>query len=248
MGVITMKKVNTEIGKFVQALMNKKAELFDIYMLRESALTAIKNELRKKYPSEMSGKIEVDYERATEIRALGQCGLIPNPLFMPIFLIIQKYCKMSPQVAAHLLKDAYTSCSCICKEDFVRVINRFDYLDFLYDDELKKEYYALPQQLTIFRGGCIEEYNECNFGCSWTTDRACAEFFAFREKKKRAVFSLEVDKSEFFYFGNDRNENEIIYSSNINKEKVKVVTKKPTVFYQEWYRRFDSNSNNIIFK
>ncbi len=110
--------------------------------------------------------------------------------------------------------------------------------DFLYDDDLKNEYSLLPEHLTIYRGGSINEYAECDFGCSWSTDRACAEFFAFRfTDQQRAVFSMDVDKSEIIYFGNDREENEVLYIENICKEQVSVLAVEPTEFYQEWYNR-----------
>ncbi len=232
-----MKKVSTLICKYLSALYGGKSP-YEVSMLKGNALSAIEIELCRKYPSEMSGKVEVDYMSAREIRTFGQFGLIPNALFVPIFLIMYKRCKMSTEVTARLFKDAYTTGRSIYKDEYLHIFDDLGQSDFLYDDELKSEYSVLPEHLTIYRGGSMNEYDKCDFGCSWSTDRACAEFFAFRfTEHQRAVFSMEVEKSEIIYFGNNRNENEVLYIKNICKELVSVVTVEPTEFYKKWYSR-----------
>ena len=232
-----MNKVSTMICKYLAALYSRK-DPFEVYKLRNRAIVAIEKYLRSKYPSEMSGIVEVDYEKATRIRTLGHFGLIPNALFMSVFLIMHENCKMSPKVAAHLCKDAYVNGNCNNKEEFLEILEGFEHSDFLFNDELTSEFLSLPQHLTIFRAGSIHEYDNRDFGCSWTTDRVCAEFFAFRfSKQQRAVFSMEVDKSEIIYFGNDRHESEVIYTNAINNEEVTIVTIEPTEYYQEWFHK-----------
>lgn len=232
-----MDKVNSIIIEYLSALYRGKEQL-EVYNLRNKAIVTIEKYLRSQYPSEMSGNVEVDYERATRIRTLGHLGLIPNALFMPVFLIMHKHCKMRPEVAAQLCKDAYINGCGINKEEFIDTIYEFKYSDFLFNDALRSEYSSLPQHLEIYRGCSIKEYDDCDFGCSWTTDRACAEFFAFRfSKQQRAVFTIEVDKSEIIYFGNDRQESEVLYTNNINIEEVTIVTIKPTEYYQEWFHK-----------
>ncbi len=207
-----------------------------VYKLRKQTLLVIEKALHKKYPAEMSGNVEIDYGKATKMRTLGQIGLIPNALFLPVFLIMKEQCNMSSEVAAKLCKDAYTAGACLDKDECEEAFKGFDYSDFLFDEELKKEYAKLPQHFTIFRGGSIEEYEDEDYGLSWTLDRSCAEFFAFRfSQSQRAVFSREVDKTDIIYFGNDRQESEVIYIRSLWDYDVDLVTKKPTTHIQLWY-------------
>lgn len=230
-----MNELTMSITKYFTALYDEK-DPFKLYELRKEALLVIEKELHNKYPTEMSGSIEINYERATKIRTLEQFGLIPNAFFMPVFLILKEQCKMSTEVAAKLCKDAYISGSCLDLDECEDAFDGLDNSDFLFDEELKKEFAALPQHFTLFRGGSIKEYEDDNFGFSWTLDRSCAEFFAFRfSQSNRAVFSREVDKTDIIYFGNDRHESEVIYIRGLFEYGVDVVTQKPTAWLQQWY-------------
>lgn len=76
----------------------------------------------------------------------------------------------------------------------------------------------LPDQLTIYRGMTVEEYESGNWGVSWTLNRDTATFFCdmydrnYRDKDKhKMVHAVTIDKCKAIAYLNDREEQEIIY-------------------------------------
>ena len=77
----------------------------------------------------------------------------------------------------------------------------------LMDDEESKEYDALPDMVTIYRG-CQKGINED--GLSWTLDKKKAQWFATRYQKDGIVLERTVPKSQIIAYYAGRGESEVI--------------------------------------
>ena len=85
-----------------------------------------------------------------------------------------------------------------------------------------EEYFnALPDQVTIYRGMTVEEFEGGEYGVSWSLKKEVAEFFAntygrnhSTSQQETVVMSLTISKNEIISFTNDRNEFEVIYINN----------------------------------
>lgn len=79
-------------------------------------------------------------------------------------------------------------------------------------------YLSLPDKVTIYRGAHIDEYNNGDFGMSWTLNQKIAERFALDmppvEDKK--VFKVIVDKSSIVAYTNEREEEECIMNTDLD--------------------------------
>ena len=93
----------------------------------------------------------------------------------------------------------------------------------------------LDNEIIIYRGTSLKEYESGTFSQSWSLDIDIARNFAFshyfRQKMfsdtMRVVIKTEIIKSEIFYYSNDNNEKEVVINlSNIKKEKVVKVEEK----------------------
>jgi hypothetical protein len=99
--------------------------------------------------------------------------------------------------------------------------------EFLFSEEERKFVNSLPQQISIFRGMTLEEYESGNFGISWTLDETIAKYFltTFRRNydtanSEKMVHSLAIDKNQIVAYFNDRKEKEIFFTA-IAKNKYK---------------------------
>lgn len=94
------------------------------------------------------------------------------------------------------------------------------YRDVLMTEEEKKILTALPDYITIYRGGSVDEEVSKKYGISWTLNRKIAKNFqkvkAIRDKKVMKVFAMKIHKSQVIAYFNQREEDEIIY---IHKHK-----------------------------
>jgi hypothetical protein len=91
----------------------------------------------------------------------------------------------------------------------------------------------MPDQCTIYRGMTTEEYNNCDYGISWSLKKEIAEFYAYTylrnhstAKSKMEVHSITINKQDIIALFIDREEFEIIYISNGNKCNCKTKTNK----------------------
>lgn len=92
------------------------------------------------------------------------------------------------------------------------------YREFLMNKEESLFLNTLPEQITIYRGMFIQDYQTNYFGVSWTLSRKIAEFFMtnyqrtyYKNKGKRMVYEKIINKSEVIAYFGERNEQEIIY-------------------------------------
>lgn len=87
----------------------------------------------------------------------------------------------------------------------------------------------LPDVVEIFRGCCVKEYNQEQFGQAWTTDIEIARLFAYSHyesqpwfhKSDRVVLSADIDKEDVLFSRNL--EAEIVVQTNKLKN-VKIIT------------------------
>lgn len=94
--------------------------------------------------------------------------------------------------------------------------------NYLMSDKEQDFFKNLPQKLVLYRGMTIQEYQNGDFGVSWTLKRKTAESFAFTYRRfydinqlPKMVHKIEIDKGEAIaYFNDEREENEIIYMAH----------------------------------
>jgi len=82
----------------------------------------------------------------------------------------------------------------------------------------------LPEDLTIFRGMTVQEFESGDFGVSWTLKKDVAEFFAYTYGRNQAtshlpkmVHELHVKKSDIIAYFGERKEYEVIYVQPTHK-------------------------------
>lgn len=84
---------------------------------------------------------------------------------------------------------------------------------------------TLPENLTIYRGMTVQEFESGDFGVSWTLSKDVAEFFAYTYGRNHAtahlpkmVHELQVKKSDIVAYFSERKEFEVIYMQPIHKK------------------------------
>ncbi len=94
----------------------------------------------------------------------------------------------------------------ITAPEFVKIFRKAD-KTLLMDDDEQKQYSALPEEITVYRGirgrGRLE-------ALSWTLDIDKAEWFAKRWNKGGKVYSAMVKKEDVLAVFTSRNEDEIV--------------------------------------
>lgn len=90
--------------------------------------------------------------------------------------------------------------------------------EFLMTAEELQVFNTLPEELTIYRGMYREEFENKDYGFSWTLDKNVAEFFADgyihnynKINEKGIVVELNICKKDVIAYLNERSEKEIIY-------------------------------------
>lgn len=88
----------------------------------------------------------------------------------------------------------------------------------LMNDDERKTFESLQDDLLIHRGMTVSEKQSENFGISWTLDKTVAEYFAYTygrnietANNEKTVVSLTVKKKNLIAFFDGRNEKEIIF-------------------------------------
>jgi len=80
----------------------------------------------------------------------------------------------------------------------------------IMDDEDKKIYDNLPDEVTIYRGSVYED------GISWTLSKEKAEWFRDRfDEKDSKVFEKTIQKKDIIAYFNGRDEQEIIFLNGV---------------------------------
>jgi len=84
---------------------------------------------------------------------------------------------------------------------------------------------TLPENLTIYRGMTVQEFESGDFGVSWTLRKDVAEFFAYKYCRNQAtahlpkmVHELPIKKSDIIAYFGERKEFEVIYMQPIHKK------------------------------
>ncbi|WP_099369859.1 hypothetical protein [Sphingobacterium sp. 1.A.5] len=92
--------------------------------------------------------------------------------------------------------------------------------NFLNNDDA--EYFnQLPDQITIYRGMTVEEFEGGEYGVSWSLKKEVAEFFANTYGRnfstvdsQKIVVERTINKKDVITFNNERKEFEVIYINN----------------------------------
>ena len=198
------------------------------------------------------------YPEMNEETIIGAFCCVESHYYWDLFEKICGKYELSPKVFAIGLKEAWTMGVGTGDPQAIANFRKVD--GRLMMDEKEQEYFdALPEDVTLYRGCCINELNylkgeddEDNdgscLGISWTTDRGVAEFFAFRDeynREDRVVVSAVVKKSSIITFINDRGEYECIFL-DIFSIKPQIVTSEPTEYYDEYLERKEAHMNEFI--
>ncbi len=100
---------------------------------------------------------------------------------------------------------------------------------------IKEDIDELDDDILIFRGTSKEEYDSNNFGQSWSLSKTIANKFAFNIYKhsehnqniQRVLLSTTIKKDAIFFYKNNGIEDEVIVDSKeISKNKVNIIIKK----------------------
>ena len=126
----------------------------------------------------------------------------------------------------YALKNTYTGSDDLFEyRDYLKELFESDepYRDFILNREGRKYLIELPNEITIYRGMTIAEFESKEFGISWSLKKEVAEFFAnkymrnFSTKgEKTKVHKLKISKDQILAYFNERNEHEIIYIQRAN--------------------------------
>jgi len=128
----------------------------------------------------------------------------------------------------YALKEAYSACDNLYGyKNYIKnaFLSEEPSREKLMSKKEQKYLSSLPENLTIYRGMTVQEFESGDFGVSWTLKRDVAEFFAYTYGRNHAtshlpkmVHELEVKKTDIIaYFGN-RKEFEVIYIQPIHKK------------------------------
>lgn len=87
--------------------------------------------------------------------------------------------------------------------------------EFIMNEDERKQFELLPEQLTIYRGCSKAEINSKKYRFSWTLNRDVAKFFANEYHRNAGVecdiLELIVKKENLLAYFNDKEEEEVIY-------------------------------------
>jgi len=97
----------------------------------------------------------------------------------------------------------------------------------------KQDIYDLGENVKIFRGTSLEEYDSNIFGQSWSLSKKVAEDFAFvhyrsqpdYQNTERVVLEAVIDNSNIFFYIKNGRENEVIVN-NHNLKDISIIEKK----------------------
>ena len=153
----------------------------------------------------------------------------------PVFSTLAYLCDLSKNAFVSGFKYAYTCGRYFDNDDIREMLYDYTMKDFLTTADEKKFYKSLSETVKIYRGCSPKEYSDRCFGFSWTTDRATAEFFAFRDNSNDgAVYSMDVYKDELSVIIGGI-EYEVLFDvERYGNESLSLVTDKPTRYYDEY--------------
>ena len=157
---------------------------------------------------EIRKSILADIERVANYQ---QFTIIVRPAYMPAFF---KYTMkhLSSKDYAEFLSSMWTRMELpnvdvnITAPEFIKIFREADKAVLMDEDEYK-DYEALPEEFTVYRGirgrGSLQ-------ALSWTLDKSKAERFANRWDKNGRVYSARIYKKDTFAYFSSRSESEIV--------------------------------------
>lgn len=109
---------------------------------------------------------------------------------------------------------AYTYGKCDV-DDFEDYIPWGEARRFIMNREEMNYLNSLPDTVTIYRGTCKDEFENKEYGTSWTINPEKANFFAYeyimtKTEGERCVIKTEVPKESIIAYINERNEFEVL--------------------------------------
>lgn len=162
-----------------------------------------------------------------------------------LFMHIASTFEMTAEAYARGLRDAYTTGQPQDRYEALLCFHAVRDRRALMNEEERKVLQDMPQQVQLFRGCSIEEYNKQVYGSSWTTERSVADFFAWRFDKQdssRCVVSCIIDKAQVLAVFMERNEHEVVADIMGTAAGVTMVADAPTAQYLERVRLYGEHN------
>lgn len=157
--------------------------------------------------------------------------------YWELFKQVVKNCKVTKGAFSSGLKTAYTQ-GYATKEEALDFFRLADNRHLLMSESDIARYNKIGDEVEVFRGCSIEEYETGDYSLSWSLSQAVAEFFAFRMEEQahksyegRVVVSTIIRKEDILAVFDGRQEYEVIVL--VDKGScVNIVTDHPTdLFY-----------------
>lgn len=150
-----------------------------------------------------------------------------------LFTRIVRDCQLTPDAFASGLADAYTM-GRADRATALRLFRIANPREIMTPDDLNT-FENLSYPLTVYRGCDTAEVEAGRFGLSWTTDRAVAEFFAWRfdvADTSRVVVSTTVERGDVLAYFDTRHEREVIIGVEAPAHTVGIAATVPSArFY-----------------
>ncbi len=128
----------------------------------------------------------------------------------------------------YALKEAYSLCDNLYGfKDYIKQTfsSEEPYREKLMSKKEQKYLSTLPEDLTIYRGMTVQEFESGDFGVSWTLRKDVAEFFAYKYDRNHStahlpklVHELQIKKSDIIAYFGERKEFEVIYIQPTHKK------------------------------
>ncbi len=148
-----------------------------------------------------------------------QFTIMVRPAYMPAFF---KYTMkhLSSRDYAEFLSSMWTRMEFpnvdvnITAPEFIKIFREADKAVLMDEDEYR-DYEALPEKFTVYRG--IRKRGSLQ-ALSWTLDKSKAEWFANRWDKNGRVYSARINKKDTFAYFSSRSESEIVLDYTMLKD------------------------------
>jgi len=164
---------------------------------------------------------------ADELRKEGPLEWIDSELFgigVDSYNRMDKFLELIPQLSDieywYGLYEAYTSSDNTYR--FGKELKKLFTADrgskeYIMTEDDRNKLQKFPPKLIIYRAMTIREFNNKDFGVSWTLNSKKAEYFANEyprnhstNNEKSIIHSIEIDKKDIIAYWTDREEDEII--------------------------------------
>lgn len=152
--------------------------------------------------------IKIDEELVEHI-----LGLVDSFNRWEMFKYLCDYTFMTPAAKGRAFGFAYTNGKCDL-DDFDYYLEGIE-RKYIMNKEEMSYFNSLPDMVTIYRGTSTDEFENKEYGTSWTVNPNVAEFFAYnytmtKDEGERCVLQTQVPKDNIIAYLNDREEYEVL--------------------------------------